>query len=369
MLVVIAGGGTGGHTSAGLAVAATLARDGTELHWIGSHDGVESRRAPEAGLPFHPISTGKLRRYWDRRNLSDLLVHVPTGLIQSFGLLRQLRPAVLFATGGFASVPPALAARALGIPLVVHEQTAVLGLANRIAGRFATRIALSFPDSGRGLRPNRVVVTGNPIRPELLEGRREAALGAFGFDAAVPFVYVTGGALGSHRINRAVGEALPRLLALCQVLHQCGDNTETGDHAWLQERARTLSARLGARYAVKPYVGSELRDVYAAAALVVGRSGAGTVNECCRLGKPAVFVPLPGTSGDEQTANAKLVQAVGGAVVLPQTELTADRLVEVLTRLLADTAALSAMGARARSLAVPDAAERLARLIREVARR
>jgi len=369
VLVVIAGGGTGGHTSAGLAVAATLARDGTELHWIGSHDGVESRRAPEAGLPFHPISTGKLRRYWDRRNLSDLLVHVPAGLIQSFGLLRRLRPAVLFATGGFASVPPALAARALGIPLVVHEQTAVLGLANRIAGRFATRIALSFPDSGGGLRPNRVVVTGNPIRPELLEGRREAALGAFGFDAAVPFVYVTGGALGSHRINRAVGEALPRLLALCQVLHQCGDNTETGDHAWLQERARTLSARLGARYAVKPYVGSELRDVYAAAALVVGRSGAGTVNECCRLGKPAVFVPLPGTSGDEQTANAKLVQAVAGAVVLPQTELTADRLVEVLTRLLADTAALSAMGARARSLAVPDAAERLARLIREVARR
>ena len=179
---------------------------------------------------------------------------------------------------------------------------------------------------------------------------------------------MTGGALGSHRINRAVGDALPRLLDVCQILHQCGDNAETGDHAWLRERARTLSARLGARYAVRPYVGAELRDVYAAAALIVGRSGAGTVNECCRLGKPAVFVPLPGTSGDEQTANAKLVQAVGGAVVLPQSELTADGLVEVLTRLLADPSHLAAMGARARSLAVPDAAERLARLIREVAR-
>ena len=368
MRVVIAGGGTGGHTSAGLAVAATLARDGTEVHWIGSKDGVESRRAPEAGLPFHPISTGKLRRYWDRRNVSDLLVRVPAGFLQSIRILRRLRPAVLFATGGFASVPPALAARALGIPLVVHEQTAVLGLANRITGRFATRIALSFPDSGAGLRPGRVVVTGNPIRPELLEGRRETALGAFGFDAAVPFVYVTGGALGSHRINRTVGEALPRLLALCQVLHQCGDNAETGDHAWLQERARMLSARLGARYALRPYVGTELGDVYAAATLIVGRSGAGTVNECCRLGKPAVFVPLPGTSGDEQTANAKLVHAVGGAVLLPQSELTAERLVEVLARLLADARALEAMGARARSLAVPDAAERLARLLHEVAR-
>jgi UDP-N-acetylglucosamine--N-acetylmuramyl-(pentapeptide) pyrophosphoryl-undecaprenol N-acetylglucosamine transferase len=365
--VVIAGGGTGGHTSAGLAVAATLARAGADVHWIGSREGMEARRAPEAGLPFHPISTGKLRRYWDRRNVSDLLVNVPTGFVQSWSLLRRLEPAVLFATGGFASVPPALAARALGIPLVVHEQTAMLGLANRITGRFAARIAVSFPGSGGGLRSDRVVVTGNPVRPELLAGSREAALGGFGFDAALPLVYVTGGAQGSHRINRVVGEALPRLLGLCQILHQCGDNAETGDHLWLQDRAHTLPPRIAPRYVVRPYIGAELRDVYAAAALLLGRSGAGTVNECCNLGVPAVFVPLPGAAGDEQTANARLVEAAGGAVVLPQAELTPPRLVDVLTRLLADAAALKGMGARARTLAVPDAAERLARLIREVA--
>jgi UDP-N-acetylglucosamine--N-acetylmuramyl-(pentapeptide) pyrophosphoryl-undecaprenol N-acetylglucosamine transferase len=118
---------------------------------------------------------------------------------------------------------------------------------------------------------------------------------------------------------------------------------------------------------VTPYVGAELRDVYAAAALLVGRSGAGTVTECCGLGVPAVFVPLPGASGDEQTANARLVEAAGGAVVLPQGELTAESLVDTLTRLLADRAGLQAMGARARALAVPDAAQRLARIIREVA--
>jgi UDP-N-acetylglucosamine--N-acetylmuramyl-(pentapeptide) pyrophosphoryl-undecaprenol N-acetylglucosamine transferase len=365
--VVIAGGGTGGHTSAGLAVAAALARDGDDLHWIGSREGIEARRAPEAGLPFHPISTGKLRRYWDRRNVSDLLVNVPAGFLQSWSLLRRLRPAVLFGTGGFASVPPALAARALGIPLVVHEQTAVLGLANRIAGRFATKIALSFPDTGEGLRPERVVVTGNPVRPGLLGGSREAALGTFGLDAALPLVYVTGGAQGSHRVNRAVGEALPQLLGACQILHQCGDNAETGDHRWLQERARLLPARMAARYVVRPYLGPELRDVYAAAALLVGRSGAGTVNECCNLGLPAVFVPLPGAGGDEQTANARLVEAAGGAVVLPQADLAPDRLVDVLTRLVADEAALRSMGTRARALAAPDAAERLAKLIREVA--
>jgi UDP-N-acetylglucosamine--N-acetylmuramyl-(pentapeptide) pyrophosphoryl-undecaprenol N-acetylglucosamine transferase len=365
--VVIAGGGTGGHTSAGLAVAATLKGGGDDIHWIGSRDGIEARRAPEAGFPFHPISTGKLRRYWDRQNVTDLLVNVPAGFVQSWSLLRQLRPAVLFATGGFASVPPALAARSLGMPFVIHEQTAVLGLANRITGRFATKVALSFPDTHGGLRPERVVVTGNPVRPELMGGRREAALGAFGFDAVLPLVYVTGGAQGSHRINRVVGEALPRLLAMCQILHQCGDNAETGDHRWLLERARTLPPRIAARYVVKPYIGPELRDVYAAAALLVGRSGAGTVNECCNLGLPALFVPLPGAAGDEQTANARLVESAGGAVLLPQADLDAERLAEALTRLLADAAALRAMGARVRSLAAPDAAERLARLLREVA--
>ena len=367
MRVVIAGGGTGGHTSAGLAVAAALGRDGADVHWIGSRDGIEARRAPEAGLPFHPIRTGKLRRYWDRRNISDLVVNVPAGLVQSWTLLRRIRPGALFGTGGFASVPPALAARALGIPLVVHEQTAVLGLANRIAGRFATRIALSFPGSGGGLPADRVVVTGNPVRPGILGGSREAALATFSFDAALPLVYLTGGAQGSHRINRVAGEALPRLLELCQILHQCGDNAETGDHRWLQERARSLPSRLGARYALRPYVGAELCDVYAAATLLVGRSGAGTMNECCNIGLPAVFVPLPGAGGDEQTANARLVEAAGGAVVLPQTELSPERLVDVLTRLLADRAELAAMGTRARTLAAPDAAARLARLIREVA--
>jgi UDP-N-acetylglucosamine--N-acetylmuramyl-(pentapeptide) pyrophosphoryl-undecaprenol N-acetylglucosamine transferase len=180
-------------------------------------------------------------------------------------------------------------------------------------------------------------------------------------------VYVTGGALGAHRINRDVGEALPRLLEVCQIIHQCGDNAKTGDRAWLAERARALPEAQRRRYALTPYVGAELRDVYAAAALVIGRSGAGTVNECCQLGLAALYVPLPGTSGDEQTANARLVEAVGGAVVFPQVSLTPAGLVEAVTRLLGDRTALAAMGERARTLAVPDAADRIARMLFEVA--
>ena len=367
MLVVIAGGGTGGHTSPGLAVAARLRESGVAVHWIGSRQGIEARRVPEAGLPFHTIPVGKLRRYWDWQNVPDLAVRAPAGLARAWRLLRRLKPSLVFATGGFVALPPALAARALAIPLVVHEQTSVPGLANRVAGRFARRIALTFPMTGAEFPRERTVLTGNPLRPELRSGTRAAACRRFDLDPAAPIVYVTGGALGSHRLNRDVGQALPRLLDLCQIIHQCGDNKTTDDHAWLAARARALPEPLRRRYALHPYVGPELRDVYAAAALVIGRSGAGTVNECCQLGLAAVYVPLPGTSGDEQTANARLVEAAGGAVVFPQVSLTPEGLVEAVARLLADPATLSAMGERARSLAVPDAADRIVRLLVEIA--
>ncbi len=170
MRIVIAGGGTGGHTSPGLAVAARLRESGVDVHWIGSRAGIEARRVPEAGITFHTIPVGKLRRYWDWQNVPDLAVRAPAGLAQSWRLLRRLRPALLLATGGFVALPPALAARTLGIPLVIHEQTSVPGLANRVAGRFARRIALTFPLTGTEFPKERTVLTGNPLRQELLGG-------------------------------------------------------------------------------------------------------------------------------------------------------------------------------------------------------
>jgi UDP-N-acetylglucosamine--N-acetylmuramyl-(pentapeptide) pyrophosphoryl-undecaprenol N-acetylglucosamine transferase len=368
MRVVITGGGTGGHTSAGLAVASALrARGVADLHWIGSRGGVDARRVPEAGIAFHPVPAGKLRRYLDWQNLSDVTFRVPAGLVQSWRLLRRLRPSLVFATGGFVSLAPALAARALQIPVIVHEQTSVPGLANRIAGRFAQRIAVTFPPREGDFAAERVVLTGNPLRPELLGGSRESACRRFSLDPRAPIVYVTGGSLGSHKINRTVGEILPELLEVTQVIHQAGDNPDTGDLGWLTGRRRALPPALEARYALVAHVGAELRDVYSAADLVVGRSGAGTVNECCHLGRPAIYVPLPGTSGDEQTVNARTVAAAGGAVVLVQDTLTAAGLLGALETLLDDRPALEAMAERARNLAVPDAADRIARLIFDAA--
>jgi len=367
MKVVITGGGTGGHTSAGLAVTAALRQRGIECAWIGSRAGIEARRVPEAGLPYFAIRTGKLRRYWDWQNVPDLLLRVPSGVLQARRLLRRLDPNLVFATGGFVALPAVVAARGLRIPIVVHEQTAIPGLANLIAARIARKVAVTFPQSGTEFPPEKVVVTGNPLRPELAGGSREAALGRLGLDPALLVVYVTGGAQGSQRINRAVGEILEPLLRICQVIHQCGNNPKTGDQPWLEERASALPPSLRPRYHLLPYVGAELRDVYAVASLVVGRSGAGTVNECCHLGLPALYIPLPGTRGDEQTANARLVQAAGGAVVFPQVALAPSALLESVRGLLADPSRLKSIGERARSLAVADAAERIVRLIVEVA--
>jgi len=283
-------------------------------------------------------------------------------------VLGRLRPRVIFATGGYVGLPVVIAAALRRVPTVIHEQTAVPGLANRIAARFASRIALTFPDGEHRFPPKRVVVTGNPLRPELRAGSRADAVAMFGLDPAVPLIYVTGGAQGAHRINRTVGEALVPLLVQAQVIHQSGDHPTTGDRGWLEALRAALPPALARRYTVKPWVGEELKAIYAAASLVIGRAGAGTVNECCQLGVPAIYVPLPGASGNEQLANARVVERAGGCSILEQSTLTPVRLVERVRDLLAEPTALKQMAERARTVAIPDAAERLVDVLLTVAR-
>ena len=363
--ILITGGGTGGHTSPGLAVAALLRERGIDLAWIGSRRGIEARRVPERGIPYFAVPTGKLRRYWAWQNVVDLGLNVPAGVLAATRLLQRLKPRVVFATGGFVALPVVTAAALARIPVVIHEQTAVPGLANRVAARLARRVAVAFADAASGFPAAKVVVTGNPLRPELRGGSRTDAVARFGLAEDLPLVYVTGGAQGAQRINRAVGETLPALLDHAQVIHQCGDNPATGDRRWLEELRGQLPGPLARRYTIIPYVGDELAAIYAAAALVVARAGAGTVNECCHLGLPAIYIPLPGARGDEQTANARVVERTGGCVVLPQSELTPERLLTAVRTLLTEPRRLKDMGERARSIAVPDAAERIVALLIE----
>lgn len=378
------GGGTGGHVSPALAVIQTLRKLANspgaiftpEFLYLGSETGIEARLAREAGLPFASVATGKLRRsskgvlgLLSGANLRDAF-RVPVGIGQAFAAVRRFKPDVVLATGGYVSVPPVVAAALSGVPVLIHEQTVTVGLANKIAARFARCVALSFPDSLTSLPPalrGRAVVTGNPVRPDLFGGGGDKAERRYGFatqDRSLPCVYVTGGAQGARVINRAVEDALPELLNLCRVVHQCGKQPEGTE----QDFDRLTSARAGlsdvqrARYHVTPFVeGGDIADLFALVNLVIGRSGAGTITEVCALGKPAIFVPLQPASGDEQMKNARRLESVGAARILAQSECDGEHLLNTVRALTGDLQTMREMGEAARSLATPDAARDLAR--------
>ncbi len=360
--LVIAAGGTGGHISPVLATLAPLrARGPVEATWIGGTWGIERGKADEAGVPFVAIQTGKLRRYLSWQTPPDLL-RVPLGFAQAWRALARLRPDVVFSTGGYVAVPTALAAARRGIPVLTHEQTAQLGLATRIICRVADVLTLSFPTvpDGTVIGKARVIHTGNPVRPELFDG--DAAQGAahFGLSPDLPTIYVTGGARGSTPINIRLEAALPQLLTHMQIIHATGPVEANDDYAKLRRVRDALPEELRRRYAVVETTGAELRDVYALATLVVGRSGAGTVAELAALGKPSLLIPLPGTGGDEATKNARVLADAGAALLRPQTEVTGDSLAADALALIRDPTKLAAMRAAALALAPTDAASALA---------
>lgn len=365
MKLIVTGGGTGGHVSPAVAVITRLrersAAEGwpLELLYVGSMMGVERRTMSALGVPYTAIQTGKLRRYLSPQTPVDLLIRLPAGFLQALSAVRRFQPDAIFSTGGYVCVPTIIAGWLLRVPSLTHEQTALVGLANRIAGRFATRVAVSFPQSAHYFRHGKVVVTGNPVRPSILEGDAERAARLFNFDPGRPTIYVTGGAQGAHAINLAVKNALPGLLECCQVIHQCGEgpNGTGADLKMLLEARATLSQAGQGQYKVQPFVGDELGDVYALASLIVGRAGAGTVNELANLGKPSVLIPLPGAAGGEQEANARALEKEEGAVVLLESDLTPNNLTAAVCGLVNDTARLAAMREGALRLATPGAAD------------
>ncbi len=341
--------------------------------WIGTAEGLEARVAPAEGIAFTTVATGKIRRSSNPlkmvspANVRDM-AKVPLGVAQARRIVSNFAPDVVLATGGFVAVPAGLAAKMCGRPLVLHEQTVRLGLANRKLAKSATRIAVSsestlplLPEAVRGA----AVVTGNPVRPEVLTGHPGKAvesLGLHGFSGALPTVYVTGGAQGAQQINGVVRETLPWLLTYANVIHQCGPaNVDE-----LRRATAGLPPELVARYHLTGFVSAELPDVLALADVVISRSGAGTLAELTALGKCAVFVPLATAAGNEQAHNARHLHDAGAAAALLG-EVTADTLREAVGPLLVDPARRADMAARARAHGRPDAAERLVDVLLEAA--
>lgn len=365
--MIVTGGGTGGHTYPALTTITTLQTrlaeaDATpELLWVGVADGLEATIAERHHIPFKAITTGKLRRSPNprelARNVADAF-RIPLGLAQAAFTVARTRPAVVLSTGGYVSVPIGLAARLFRVPYLLHEQTLILGLANRILARVATRILLSHDASLNHLPArarNRAVVTGNPVRPAVLQGNPAKGLAAYGLDPAVPLVLVTGGASGAQQINRLVADALPDLLPHCQVLHQCGSL----NHAEMQQVARALAPHLAPRYRVVDFIHDEMPDLLAAATIVVARSGAGTVAELTALGKTCILIPYPHAAGDEQRITARHLADQGAAVMLDGPQATADQLRDNITSLLADPHRRGALATAAARHGRPTAADQI----------
>jgi UDP-N-acetylglucosamine--N-acetylmuramyl-(pentapeptide) pyrophosphoryl-undecaprenol N-acetylglucosamine transferase len=356
MKILISGGGTGGHVYPGIAVAEELKRlrPADEVVFVGSRRGLEATVVPQAGFRIRYILTrGFPRKAWWRWPLAILanLIAVP----QALWVVMSERPDVVLGTGGYVSGPVALAAWILRKPLLLQEQNSVPGLANRWLARIAGEVHLSFVEARSYFaRKDNLKVSGNPVRGHILTGDRATAIAEFGLVAGKPTVFVFGGSRGAHRINEAALDAMRRLKGRVDVQFILQTGREDFDWATGVVRDEQLPAK------VLPFL-TRIHMAYAAADLVVCRSGAMTLAEIAVCGTPAILVPYPHAAHNHQVINATNLVDRGAAAMILDRELTGERLAKEIAHLLADRQALSKMSANARTFARPDAAERIAR--------
>ncbi len=369
---VIAGGGTGGHVVPALAVARALVARGhaaEDIRFVGSRRGLEARLVPDAGFPITLLPGRGVSRRLSWQSAAAVAA-LAWAAVQAVVLLARWRPAVVASVGGYASAPAVFAAIVLRRPLVVAEQNAVPGLANRLAGRFARASAVAFA----GTALPRAVVTGNPVRPEILaidrsgEGR-SMARAALGLPDDRMVVAAFGGSLGSRRIN----DAVIGLVGSWAARSDLAVRHLIGARDWEKFAGGAAGAGSGADGArgllYQPVRYEERMDLLLCAADVAVCRAGGSVAELAVAGLPAILVPLPGAPGDHQTANALAFRDAGAAVVIPDAELTAVRLATELETLLSSPEQLAVMSKAAHGLAHPDAADRVAALVEESARR
>jgi undecaprenyldiphospho-muramoylpentapeptide beta-N-acetylglucosaminyltransferase len=364
---LIAGGGTGGHVVPAIAIGQALVERGHavgSIHFVGSSRGLERRMVPEAGFDVTLLPGRGIARRLTIDNVGAV-AGLAGALAQAFILVARLRPSVVVSVGGYASVAGALAAIAWRVPLVVAEQNAVPGLANRLAGRFAAACAVSFP----GTALPRAVVTGNPVRAEVLAVDRTgpgrvAARAALELPADRFVVVVAGGSLGAYRLN----EAVVRLAGAWAGRSGVAIRHVVGERDFDAISAEAPTSMPGGL--IYQQIGFEDRMglALAAADVAVQRAGASTISELTAVGLASILVPLPGAPGDHQTANASRLAEAGAAIVIPDAELDAARLGAALEHLIDDGDARHAMASAARELGRPGAAEAVAVLAEEHAR-
>ena len=319
--IVLTGGGTAGHVTPNIALIPKLQELGYRISYIGSHDGIEKKLIEDMGIPYYGISSGKLRRYLNLKNLSDPF-RVLKGIGEAKKILKDLKPNIIFSKGGFVAVPVVLAAKSRKIPVIIHESDMTPGLANRLCIPSAVRVCCNFPETAASLPAEKAVVTGTPIRQELLCGSKLAALNFCGFTANRPVILVIGGSLGSVAVNDAVRRILPELLKDFQVIHLCGKG----------KLDPSLEHTEG--YVQYEYIKKELADLFALADLVISRAGANAICEISALAKPNLLIPLSAkASRGDQILNARSFEKQGFSMVLEEEELNDEKLLSAVHEL------------------------------------
>jgi len=316
--IVLTGGGTAGHVTPNIALLPALTKEGFDVHYIGSYDGIERKLIEDLGIPYYGISSGKLRRYFDPKNFSDPF-KVIKGMFEANSLLKKLKPDVVFSKGGFVTVPVVLAAKRRGIPAIIHESDMTPGLANKLCIPSAKKVCANFPETVKYLPEGKAILTGTPIRQELFSGNKLAGLDFCGFKANKPVILVIGGSTGSVVVNEAVRGVLPTLLKQYQVIHLCG-----------KDKADPKFNNLPG-YIQFEYIKKELSDLLDTADIVISRAGANAICELLALRKPHILIPLSAASSrGDQILNAESFERQGFSYVLKEEALTSDSLLEAV---------------------------------------
>jgi UDP-N-acetylglucosamine--N-acetylmuramyl-(pentapeptide) pyrophosphoryl-undecaprenol N-acetylglucosamine transferase len=319
--IILTGGGTAGHVTPNIALLPGLKARGYDIHYIGSYNGIEKELIEQLGIPYHGISSGKLRRYFSMQNFTD-----PFRVLKGFGeakkLIKELKPDVIFSKGGFVSVPVVIAGKQCKVPTIIHESDMTPGLANKLAIPSASKVCCNFPETLEHLPKGKAVLTGSPIRQELLQGDRDAALAFCGLTNDKPVLLIVGGSLGSVVVNDAVRGILPELLKDFQIIHLCGKGKT-------DESLKDLKG-----YVQYEYIKDELKDLFALCDMVISRAGANAICEILALHKPNLLIPLSAkASRGDQILNAHSFERQGFSIVIEEEEITNQRLLDAIYKL------------------------------------
>ncbi len=351
MRLIIAGGGTGGHLFPGIAIAEEFkGRDAVnEVLFVGTEKGIEARVLPKLGWSLRFISAEGIKGKGGFARIRAVLKLVP-GFFESIKIIKAFKPEIVIGVGGYASAPLLLAARFSGIRTAVHEQNALPGVTNRMLGKVVDRVFVTFPDSASFFPEGRVVVSGNPLRKEIVEGLQWSVVSGQWSEGKKPTILIFGGSAGAHRINMAALEMIGQINDpdRWKIIHQ------TGEKDYKEVKEGYIKADWQAD--VRPFI-YDMASVYSDADLIICRAGATTVAELAAAGKPAILIPYPFAADDHQRVNAESLVKAGGAMMLLEKELTGVRLATEVERLMGDSEMLEKMGDSARKLASLDAAK------------